>query len=442
MGEGQREASVVVIGAGLAGLTCARHLHGRGIDVSILEASDDVGGRVRSDMVDGFTLDRGFQVLFDAYPAVRRNFDLQALNLQPFDPGALVCRDGQIVVLTDPLRDRRRRDVVATIGTSAIPFRDKLRVGRLVASLVARAGRGDQRAEPDHETTLAFLRRQGFSEHTIDLFFRPFFGGIFLERELETTAAAFRFYFRMLSTGQTAVPAGGMGVLSRQLAAPLLAAGRVRCDAPVAALLREGERVTGVRLEDGSEVRARSVVLATDAPAAARLAGLETPPGARKEAVVYFAGSRPLYHGRKIVLNAAADAFCNNVQLLSNVAPAYAPPGRYLLSAVVLGMPDVDDRELVGRVMRDLRRMFATDPAALAALQTYYPLRIYRIHYAQFPQPAGVLGRLLTNRTQQPGLYAAAEWTESSSINGAITSGEQCAAIVAEDLAGVRAGTG
>ncbi len=430
--------SVLIVGAGLAGLTCARHLHAQGIEVTVVEASDDVGGRVRSDVVDGFTLDRGFQVLFDAYPAVRRNLHLGGLDLQPFEPGAIVCRDGRVAVLTDPLRDRRWRDVEATIGTAAVPLADKLRVARLVASLLTRSGDADQHGELDEASTLTFLRVQGFSERTIDLFFRPFFGGIFLERELATTAAAFRFYLRMLAAGQTAVPARGMGTISRQLAAPLEAAGRILRNTPVVDLLHEEQRVVGVRLENGTELRARAVVLATEAPTAARLAGIDSPGGARQEAVVYFAGARPTYAGRKIVLNAAPDAYVNNAQLMSNVAPSYAPPGRHLLSAVVLGMPEEDDHMLIVRVMHDLRRMFANDSAALAALRTYYPLAVYRIRYAQFPQPVGIYRSLPTNRGEAAGLYIAAEWTESSSINGAMVSGERCAALIAEDWRNAR----
>ncbi len=211
------------------------------------------------------------------------------------------------------------------------------------------------------------------------------------------------------------------------------AAGCLRLGAAVAGLLRDGGRVTGVRLENGEEIPADAVVLATDAQVAARLGGLETPGGALHATAIYLAGARPVYAGRKIVLNAAPSALVNNVQQLTNVVPEYAPPGRHLLSAVVLGLPDMTDRELVIAVMRDLRRVFAGDTAALQALDTYYPLRVYRIRYAQFPQPPGIYAALPQNRTEQPGLYAAAEWTEGSSINGAMTSGERCAAVIAED---------
>lgn len=420
--------TVLIVGAGLAGLVCARHLHQSNIPVTVLEASDDVGGRVRSDVVDGFTLDRGFQVLFDAYPAVQRNLDLHALELRSFDPGAIICKNDQQSVLTDPLRDRSWRDVASAVVTPVVPIADKLRTLRLSMSLLGSAT--DQNAEPDMQTTLAYLRTQGFSERTIDNFYRPFYGGIFLDRSLSTTAAAFRFYFRMLASGQTALPAKGIGAITQQLAAPLKAAERVRCNTRVVELLRDGERVTGVRLENGEEVYADAVVLATAAPQAMQLAGLQAPQSALQTAAVYFAGREPVYKSRKIALNAAPDAFVNNAQLLSNVAPTYAPQGRHLLSATVLGVPNMSDRELIVAAMHDLQRMFTGDPRAQQALATYYPLRVYRIHYAQFEQPPGVYANLPANRTEQPGLFVAAEWTESSSINGAMTSGERCAELL------------
>jgi phytoene dehydrogenase-like protein len=419
---------VVIVGAGLAGLTCARHLHKQRVRVTLLEASDDVGGRVRSDKVDGYTLDRGFQVLFDQYPAVRRNLDLKALRLQPFDPGAIICRDGYRTVLTDPLRDRNWRDLREAFRTGTIPLDDKLRVLRL--ALQSRDTEHDQDAEPDDRSTIAFLREYGFSDDTIDSFFKPFYGGIFLERALTTTAAAFRFYFRMLATGQTTLPADGIGAITKQLAAPLQQAGVIWTNARVESLIKEGDRVVGVRLADGEELRSDAVVLATDAPTAAKLADLAVPDGVQQTTAIYFAGTQPLYKGRKIVLNANADAFVNNAQLLSNVAPSYAPPDRHLLSAAVLGDPQMDDDALADAVRNDLRRMFAGNARALAALETYDLLRVYRIRYAQFTQLPGIYSRLPGNTTHTPGLYVAAEWTEASSINGAMTSGERCAATV------------
>lgn len=424
--------SVLIIGAGLAGLTCARLLQRGGHAVTVLEADDGVGGRVRSDRLNGYTLDRGFQVLFDAYPAARRQLDLDALQLRAFDPGALVALDGGLSALTDPLRDADKADALRAALTLVVSPLDKLRALRLALELRAAPDPAPDDA-PD-EATIDFLRARGFSRRMIDRFFRPFFGGIFLSRELGTSARNFKFYFKMLSAGSACLPAEGMGAISDQLAAPMLRDGYIRLNARAEGLLQEGGRVVGARLAGGQELLADAVVLATPAPEAARLCGLPLPGGALQATVVYFGGAVPVYHGKKIVLNASPDALVNNAQLLSNVAPSYAPPERHLLSAAILGAPPLSDEELFARAMADLRRMFAGSRHALRALNGYAPLTVYRIAYAQFPQPPGTRAALPASYSGRPGLYFAAEFTDSSSINGAIASGEACAGAISQKL--------
>src|SRR3712207_8380541 len=83
---------VIIVGAGLAGLTCAKVLRERGAEVVVFEASDGVGGRVRTDASDGFLLDRGFQVYFTSYPVSKRHLDHAKLDFRSFDPGAIIHR--------------------------------------------------------------------------------------------------------------------------------------------------------------------------------------------------------------------------------------------------------------------------------------------------------------------------------------------------------------
>ncbi len=420
---------VLIIGAGLAGLTCGRVLDSLGVTVTLIEASDGVGGRVRSDQSDGFTFDRGFQVLFDAYPAARRHLDMAALQLRRFEPGAIICAAGKRFVLTDPLRDRAAALDAAL--APVVPPLDKLRV--LLLALQLRRQSIEAILAGDDETTLAYLQRRGFSAQTIATFFRPFYGGIFLDRSLRTSAKCFRFDFKMLSEGMAALPAGGMGAIAEQLAAPLLARGLIRLNAPAMELLSANGRVVGTRLASGEEIYADAVVVATPAPEAARLTGLPMPQGALQTTTIYFGGMQPIYRGRKIALNAAPDGLVNNAQMISNVAPEYAPPGRHLLSVTLLGVAEMSDEELYRGALADLRRMFAGDAVALSALAGYQPLRIYRIAYAQFPQVPGIHPLLPDNRSGRAGLYFAGEFTEASSLNAAMISGEKCAAAVLSD---------
>ncbi|NJP04304.1 MAG: FAD-dependent oxidoreductase [Chloroflexaceae bacterium] len=415
----------ILVGAGIAGLTCARLLHEAGRQVILFEASDAVGGRVRSDSVDGYTLDRGFQVLFDAYPAVQRQLNMAALHPRFFEPGAIVCIEGQRAILTDPLRERPGSNLIATLLTPVLNPLDKIRT-LLLARELSHTTIEAIISGPD-QSTWDYLRERGLSEKAIKTFFQAFLGGIFLDRSLHTSAKNAMFTLKMLADGHTLVPALGMAAISQQLAMPLQAAGKIQLHTRVERLLYQDKRVIGVGLEDGREVLANSVVLATTAPEAARLSNLNLSRDYVQTTTVYFGGHIRLYHQKKLLLHAAPDAFVNNAMLLSNVAPEYAPSNRHLLSATLLGIPTLDDDEIYARTLADLRLMWCGNERAQLALETYQPLAIYRIEQAQFMQPPGVHPTLPNNATEQPGLFLAAEFTEASSINAAMISGEKCA---------------
>ena len=422
---------IIVVGAGLAGLVATRALQQFGHEITLIEASDGIGGRVRSDVVDGFTLDRGFQVLFDAYPAVQSWLSLPELELCAFDPGAVICRHGQTSVLTDPLRDLPA-SWAAIWSNAATPF-DKLRLLLLSRSLtrwsIAQLPEG-----PD-TSTMKYLRRQGFSERIIEWFFVPFYGGIFLDRSLATSAKCFLFDLKMLAEGRTVIPSRGMGAIPQQLAEGFVAAQTtLRCNTAVVGLVHEETRVVGVRLNDGHALLADAVVLAVPAPIAQQLAGLALPSEAKGTTTLYWEGDTALTTNRKLWLNANDDAFVNNACQLSAIAPHYAPAGRHLLSASVLGVPEYSDDEFYTAAEADIQHMLDYDSSAQQAFSHYRRLRIYRIPYAQFAQPPGIHSTLPANRTSQAGLYLAGEYTEASSIDAAMTSGEKVAKIVHHDL--------
>jgi phytoene dehydrogenase-like protein len=405
---------VIVVGAGLAGLTCAKVLAERGVEAVVFEASDGVGGRVRTDERDGFLLDRGFQVYFAAYPVARRHLDHEALNLRAFDPGAIVCREGKKDVLSDPLRDPKA--LVPSLLSDAATFSDKLEILKLAAkSVVERAEAAGNLDEVD-VSSLQYLRSEGFSERIIDDFYRPFYGGIFLDRSLSTSSRVLRFTFKMLATGKTAVPARGIGEIPKQLAARLPVSA-VRTNSPVRSLLREGERIVGVEAA-GEEHEADAVVVATEAPVAERLVGAVAFEGSVGQLCVYYAASG-LGSGKKIVLNAEDGGFVNNAVEISAVAPSYAPRGQHLLNVVALGGFELSDAEIYRRGVEEVTRWY---PEA-----DLVPLAVYRIPYAQFAQPPGIHERLPENRTETPGLVLAGEYTEDSSINGSMLSGEKAA---------------
>jgi phytoene dehydrogenase-like protein len=406
---------VIVVGAGLAGLTCAKVLNGRGAEVAVFEASDGVGGRVRTDEKDGFLLDRGFQVYFTSYPVSKRHLDHEALDFRVFDPGAVVHRGRGRSVLSDPVRDPKA--FLPTLLSDDATFGDKLRTVGVAAKTLpgsaTSAGRENGRADV---STLEYLRSSGLSERYIDSFFRPFYGGITLNRTLTTSSRVLRFTLRMLATGRTVVPAMGMGEISNQLASHL-PENNIHLDTPVDSLLREDGRVRGVAIA-GQEHEADAVVVATDAPMAGELTGERVPEDSVGEVCLYYETSG-LEDGKKILLNADDAPFVNNASEMSNVSERYAPEGRHLLYAVALSGLDRPDDELLRRGVEDVSRWY---PDA-----EFRPLGLRRIPYGQFAQPPGIHEGLPDNRTATPGLFLAGEYTEDSSINGSMLSGEKAA---------------
>ncbi|MFH5798169.1 NAD(P)/FAD-dependent oxidoreductase [Haladaptatus sp. CMAA 1911] len=416
--------TVIVAGAGLAGLVAARHLARLGLDVQVFEREDEVGGRVRTRRKDGFVLDRGFQVLFTAYPAARRELDYDNLDLRRFAPGAVLARPGEQSVLADPVRDPSA--AFGSLANREVRLGDKLRTLQLRREL-ARTPNSEIFSGED-ESIEEYLRERGFSDAFRENFAGPFYGGITLDRSLSTSKKVFEFTFKMLSTGDIAVPANGMGEIADQLARKARIAGAtIRLGDGVSAVEPNGDEVN---VEAGGETLiADAAVVATDPKSARELSGVESIPTDSHGCVTqYFSHAEPLDVGNRLLLNVDDDA-PNEVVPLSSVAPEYAPDDRELLSATFLGTPDDSDEELAAKVK--------------AALREWYPERTFpnlervhtdRIEFAQFAQPPGIFDRLPGNRTHEKSVYLAGEYTEASSLNAAIESGRKAALAVYGNL--------
>ena len=283
---------VIVIGAGLSGLRAADLLQRAGRQVILLEAGDAPGGRVRTDIVDGFRIDRGFQVLLTEYPEVKAALDLKALDLKAFAPGAMVFQGGSSTTLCDPWRRplTGARGLFGPPGIVADRFR--LATFRSRISLMS---------EKDLMSTAGVsfsdaLRAHGFSTGFIDGFFRPWFGGITLDRSLLADAAFCKFVFRCLAHGEAAVPALGMGAIGEQLAARL-EPGTLRLRSRVTSI--EGSLV---RLQSSETFEAETIVVATEGPEAGRL--LRMPDGGSKSVTcAWFAADEPPFEGPWLALN-------------------------------------------------------------------------------------------------------------------------------------------
>ena len=331
-------ADVVIVGAGLAGLAAAHTLTDAGREVVVLEASDGVGGRVRSDLVDGFRLDRGFQVLLTAYPDVSRQLDVDALDLRRFDPGSLVWIHDRLHAVGDPIRMPKRilDSAAAPVGSIA----DKVRLARLLLRL----RRADPRVllrGPDR-TTLDALRAEGFSPTMIDRFFRPLIGGIQLDPDLGASSRMFEVVLRCLAVGNSAVPAAGMQAIPDQLAARL-PDGVLHLNTTVTSI---GDGT--VTTSEGEIVRAQHIVVATEGPAAATLLGLPAV-ASRAVSCVWFAAGQPPFAQKLIALDGSDSGPALNVSVMTNVAPEYGPSGTALIAAACPGRADADLEPAVRR---------------------------------------------------------------------------------------------
>lgn len=414
-----REPDVLIVGAGLAGLCCAKRLAECGVRFCILEASDGVGGRVRTDLVDGFRLDRGFQLYLTAYPEGRRVLDLAALDLKPFSRAALVWVNGRFRRVADP---RSEPSIALSLFNAVGSAADKLRLVKLYWMLTR--GRLDRQTAKAERLTLDLLREAaGFGPRMIDRLFRPFFGGVALEKELTTSSRFFRFVFRMFAEGPGAVPAAGMQAVPDQLAAGL-PQNSVRLGARVRQL---GHRE--VTLDHGETLRARAVVIATEGPAAARLLGDEVPdPGSNGSTTLWYAADRAPVAEPILMLDGEGRGPVNSVVVLSNAAAAYAPSGKALISAAVVGVPADGDDDLDRRARGQLRAWYGS------AVDGWRLLRVDRIAHALPDQTAGKLDPWQRPVRLRPGLYVCGDHRDNGSIDGAMTSGFRAAQAAMEDL--------
>jgi phytoene dehydrogenase-like protein len=418
---------VAVVGGGLAGLVAARTLADRGHDATLFERRDAVGGRVRSRTVEGFTLDRGFQVLFTAYPAARRELDLAALDLRSFTPGATLVRPGERSTLSDPLRDPA--SLTATLFNREVTTGDKLRVLALRRDLSNRSLESIFAGED--EAIDAYLRDRGFSRKFVENFAAPFYGGITLDRSLSTSRSVFEYTFRMLTEGRTAVPAGGMGAIPAQLVTGAREAGvDVALETPATALSTDDGDVL---VETPAEtVTADAAVVATDPATARELTGCEAIPTAARSCVTqHFAlpETQRLRSGKRLLLNAADDR-PNQVAPMSAVAPELAPEGRQLLSATFLGAQAEDDAALAAVVREGLASWFPENQFSELEL-----LATDRIEFAQVAQPPGFYDRLPAVDAPAGPVFLAGDYTRWSSIQGAMESGRDAALAVESELA-------
>lgn len=374
---------------------------------------------MRTDVVEGFHLDQGFQFVFDRYPHLRLELDLNRIGLRPLEPGALVF-DGK------KLREVHRENILQTMFDGIVPLADMTRVSALNEDLksvsFAELWAGEDSSVAD------YLTSRKFSPSFVERFVRPFYGGVLLDRSLSSSALQFQFYWKLLSEGHLAVPAAGIGSVPAQIAGDI-PEDKFVLRTQVVGIVNEGGRAVGVKLADGGTIDAEAVVVATDPGAAAAL-GLAVPATQwRSNTTVYFAADTKPTDDATVVVDGPGRGTVDFVVCPSLTAPELAPRGQYLVAATKGGLSTDADLYFAKSVRYALERWFPH-----CNVGGWRPLAVRKVAHAQPVMAVGCRDRRPSVKTPVAGLYLAGEVTEYAGADGAARSGQQAAVAVLDQV--------
>jgi len=410
--------TAIIIGAGLAGLSVARQLHKNGIDFIILEASNRIGGRIKTDVIDGFRLDHGFQVFLTAYPEAKKELSYGRLNLKTFSPGAmLLYPNGKIDRIGDPLRDFS--SLFPTLFSSAGNISDKLNILRLKIRLENSSI--DEIFQKEELPTIEVLTKEyGFSQKIVDHFFAPFFTGIFLEKELRTSRRMFDFVFKMFGKGHAAIPNLGMEEIPKQLAAEF-PKNAIHLNAVV-------DKIDGqnVYLKDGSTFSAPHIILATQATGLVKNYSTVKTRHQSTTHLHFISDDAPIKKPL-IALNTNKKRLANNICVINKVAPGYSENGKSLISISVVGKVNLPHNELEKNIRKELSTWFGNAP------QKWEHLHTREVEYA-LPDQSKIFNDTISEKSIiRKGLYACGDFQLNGSINAAMKVGRTTGKLVVEE---------
>ena len=407
--------NITIIGAGVSGLVAALKLESLGYEPIIFETKKSIGGKVQSEEFEGYILDHGFQVLLSAYPLAKKYLDLKALNLDTFNSGAYIFKNQNQFCVGDPLRDKSLFFLTAfsKIGTLS----DKLKVFKLSRKLKNKTV--EQIFEDKEYQTIDYLSNFGFSEQFIADFFKPFFGGIFLENELKTSSRMFEFIFKMFSEGEAVIPRNGMQEIPNQLALKLKTT-KINFSTKV-------EKVVGntVYFDDGNEHQSDFVIVATEASKLIpQMAGTQMK--WKGTQTLYFEVDQILFEKHMIGLVASDKNYLiNSICFPKSMTPTAQ---HKLVSVSIIKQHQLNDKDLIYRVEEELNVIF-----------NIKPLRFLK----SFDIPRALPGLTDVKMTMHPTetqltehIFLAGDTMLNGSLNAAMHSGELVAQAIHEKITG------
>lgn len=403
---------VHIIGGGISGLVAAQVLENHGLSPVIIDANDRVGGRLKTDVVKGFQLDRGFQVLLSSYSAAKKYLDYESLNLQKLKAGSCVFVGGKQWFFGDPLRDMSL--FMPTLFSPLGTFSDKLKIAKLNFHL---QGKTIDKIFEDREiTTKEYLTAKGFSKNIIKSFFTPFFSGIFLESELNTSSRMFEFIFKMFGEGLALLPKGGIEDISIHLKNKLQ---KTEIHNNTLASNVKDKEIT---MSDGKKIKTNYTIIATEPTNLVE--GLKGQKVSWKSCQnLYFTCSKRVYEKAFIGLVSNQECLINNIFYPTSI-PASKKGKDELISVTVVKDHGLPEEELIERIQNELKEECKIEDVTF--------LKLYNI-----PQALPKLNNLKydispTETKLKDGVFLAGDVLLNGSLNAAILAGEKAAMGVLE----------
>tara|TARA_B100001113_G_C21098068_1_gene617437 strand:+ start:432 stop:1721 length:1290 start_codon:yes stop_codon:yes gene_type:complete len=413
------EKRIAIVGAGIAGLHCAKILISKGFNVTVFDKESEVGGRMRTSEIDGFLIDHGFHVLQTAYPETSKHVDYKSLECKSFKAGARIIdvRNGKVrtKLMADPWKNPLRGCLSALNGFLSV--KDLLRIALMRRTIVK--GKVEQLFDGDDDTTNEFLRKRKLSNHAINRFFLPLFGGIFLESELQTSERLFRFVFRMMAKGKMVLPRNGIGSVPLSIAEEI---GRDNIRLGV-----EIDRIEEKALRFRGEAHRFDMVIKA-------FAERDGSKGKHVWTVHFDAPSSPM-RSKHILLNSNltdSASIISHIAVPSDIQPSYAPSGKSLITATVVGdradkMDLLTEEAIEQAVRNDMSDWFGD-----GTVSTWRTIAVQHITHAL---PSTNAGERLTN-VPKNGEFAieCGDHMLHGSVEGAILSGRNSALIAINRL--------
>ncbi|MDB9931982.1 FAD-dependent oxidoreductase [Flavobacteriales bacterium] len=409
-----KSQNIHIIGAGISGLIAARVLEDKGFSPVIIEATDRVGGRVKTDVVEDYQLDHGFQVLLTSYPAAQQYLDYDSLELQRCLPGASIFIKGKQKVIGDPLRDMSL--LFSTLTSGIGNFNDKLKILKLNSYLKKKTI--EAIFEEKEQTTLAYLQSYGFSKEMISDFFSPFFSGIFLETNLDTSSRMFEFVYKMFGEGDAAIPKSGIEAIPIQLKQNLKST-TFKFNTKVKSL-----NGTEIELEDGTVLKSDYTIIATEA--SSLVANLNNQATEWKSCeTLYFETETSAIAKKLIGLIPEEGSLINNIFYHTSLETTSAA-SKQLLSVTVIDSQGLVSNQLIEKVQEELKTNCKIDSCKF--------IKQYSIPMA-LPNLTDLQYEMLPSETRLTATtFLAGDTQLNGSLNAAMISGERAALGVIEAM--------